>query len=343
MCTHVPQQEFYTPFQPRNLSFIQQALPDCSPRNSSEGSSGRFYSHKRTASGSPLRVSVNGSPSYSTLSCSAHLSLFVVFNKKAVWIRLRDASVGEVELADDDGVPPLSHVFSRISTISTATLRARARLSFDIRESIGNWLVPVRCELPMLDTVPDQVDITQPTTQLVYILTRGKRTHIIPCPFPSRSPPTPPLHALFWKCDPKYVSPRVIHTKNNPIREPPLLQLIAFTDNGIEVQETTLTFLRSKGKGRAMPGDVVKAEEDLGGEAGFLAVGGNWDQLDNICGPQTPVTVQSMNSMDSVDLIARMRRDQGVYGWCRKGFEDWRVFWVGGSQDTGQDSDDSVL
>ncbi|KAF8806229.1 hypothetical protein BYT27DRAFT_7102540 [Phlegmacium glaucopus] len=326
--------EFYTPLQARSVAFIQQALPDPAPRNLSEGASRRSYSHRPSDSVGALRIVVNNSTSYSTLSYGAHLSLFIAFDKKAVLIRLGDSAVGEVELADDDGAPQMSHISSRISTISTATLRTRARLSFDIRESIARWLVPVRCELP----VPGQIGITQP----VYILTRGKRTHIVLCPFPTRSPPTPPLHALFWKCNPKYISPRVIHTKDDSIDEPPLLQLVAFNDNGIEVQETTLTFLRNKGKGRALPDDLIRAEEDLGGEAGFLAVGGNWDQLDNLYGSSTPGSGQSVESMDSVDLIARMRRDEGVYGWCRKGFNDWRVFWVGGdrsAQDIDQDDD----
>jgi hypothetical protein len=257
--------------------------------------------------------------------------------------------VGEVELADDEEAPPVSHLFSRISTVSTATLRTRARLSLDIRESISRWLVPVRCELP----VPGQLN----ALRSVYILTRGKRTHIIPCPFPIRSsPPTPPLHAFFWKSTPKHISPRVIHAKqseselelDDPISKPPLLQLVAFSDNGIEVQESTLTFLRNKGKGRAMPDDLIKAEEDIGGETGFLAVGGNWDQLDSLLhgsssssSSQTPLlTGQSMDSMDSMDMMARMKRNEGIYGWCQKGFEDFRVFWVGGdrsTEDTAQD------
>jgi hypothetical protein len=262
-----------------------------------------------------------------TLSYGTHLGLFIVFDKKAVWVRLGDSAVGEVELGDDDEAPPVSHLFSRISTVSTATLRTRARLSLDIRESIAKWLVPVRCELP----VPGQIDTIRP----VYILTRGKRTHIIPCPFPTRSsPPTPPLHAFFWKSSPKYISPRVIHTKNDTIIEPPLLQLVAFSDTGIEVQETTLTFLRNKGKGRAMPNDLIKAEEDIGGETGFLAVGGNWDQLDVLYGSQSPVSGQSTDSLDSLDLMAKMKRNEGIYGWYRKGFEDWRVFWVGGDRST---------
>lgn len=252
-----------------------------------------------------------------------------------MWVRLGDSVVGEVELPDDEG-PPVSHLFSRISTVSTTTLRTRARLSLDIRESVSRWLVPVRCELP----VPGQID----TLRSVYILTRGKRTHIIPCPFPARSPPTPPLYAFFWKSSPKYISPRVIHANNtdDSISKPPLLQLVAFSDNGIEVQESTLTFLRNKGKGRAMPDDLIKAEEDIGGDTGFLAVGGNWDQLDHLYGSRPSMTGQSMDSMDSLDLITRLRRDEGIYGWCRKGFEDWRVFWVGGdrlTEDTAQDDD----
>ena len=327
-------QEFYTPLQARNLAFIHQAIPDSTQRHFPESVSGRFNSHKRSESGSTLRVSSSSSISNITTSYGTHLCLFIIFDKKAVWVRLGDSVVGEVELADDEEAPPASHLFSRISTVSTATLRTRARLSLDIRESISRWLVPVRCELP----VPGQIDTLRP----VYILTRGKRTHIIPCPFPARSPPTPPLYAFFWKSSPKYISPRVIHAQTDPISNPPLLQLVAFSDNGIEVQESTLTFLRNKGKGRAMPDDLVKAEEDIGGETGFLAVGGNWDQLDNLCGSRPSLSGQSMDSMDSMDLIERMRRDEGIYGWCRKGFEDWRVFWVGGDRstlDTDQDDD----
>ena len=252
-----------------------------------------------------------------------------------MWVRLADSVVGEVELADDEeAAPSVSHIFSRIPTVSTATLRTRARLSLDIRESVSRWLAPARCELP----VPGQFD----TVRSVYIITRGKRTHIVPCPLPTRSPPKPPLYAFFWKSRPKYVSPRVIHAKPSSVDKPPLLQLVAFSDNGIEVQESTLTFLRNKGKGRAMPDDLIRGEEDIGGDTGFLAVGGNWDELDGLYGLQSSLSGQSMDdSMDPLDWIARMKRDQGIYGWCRKGFEDWRVFWVGGdrSQDIVEDND----
>ena len=52
-------------------------------------------------------------------------------------VRLGDSVVGGAELADDEEAPSVSHLFSRISTVSTATLRTRSRLSLDIRESLS--------------------------------------------------------------------------------------------------------------------------------------------------------------------------------------------------------------
>ncbi|KAF8969394.1 hypothetical protein BDZ97DRAFT_1795374 [Flammula alnicola] len=310
--------EFYTPLQPRQITFIQQSVTEVrSPVESS--SSGRFHSHshKRSDSGSTLRGVMN------TAS-----SLFVVFDKKAGLIRLADSAVGEVELGEDGGPQPPGNLFPRdtySSTISSSTLRQRARLSFDIRESASKWTLPVRCNLP----VPGQPGVMQP----VHILTRGKRTHILPCPLPPRSS-VPPMHAVFWKSHPTYVSSRVIFADGDSIDEPPLLQLVAFSENGIEIQEMGVSFMNIKGKGRAFPDEMLRAEEDLG-EAGFLSVGGNWDRLEQIYGCQpmpSAASVFSVDSMDSTDILARMKREEGIYGWCRKGMEDWRVFWVGGNQ-----------
>ena len=39
---------------------------------------------------------------------------------------------------------------------------------------------------------------------------------------------------------------------------------------------------------------------------------------------------QSFDSMESQEVAAKLRREQGIYGWCRKGVADWRVFWLGG-------------
>ncbi|PPQ63136.1 hypothetical protein CVT24_005776 [Panaeolus cyanescens] len=317
--------EFYTPLQPRNMVFIQQAVPEMN-RGPMEGS-GRHHSHKRSDSGGTLRGLVSGASSSTPLKYGTHLSLFVVFDKKAGLIRLADSAVGEMELGEDGGPQPPGLLYARdtfSSTISTTSLRQRARLSFDIRESASKWLAPLRCELP----TPGYPEVTQP----VYVITKGKRTHIVPCPLPVRSSAVPPLHAVFWKSHPKTVSARVIYSD---VDDSPLLQLISLGENGLEVQETGISFINSKGKGRAFPDEIVRAEEDLGGEAGFLATGGNWDRVDQIYGPQSlpsAISALSVDSTDSEAIFSHLKHEEGIYGWCRKGAEDYRVFWVGGGR-----------
>jgi hypothetical protein len=110
-----------------------------------------------------------------------------------------------------------------------------------------------------------------------------------------------------------------------------ILQLVSFSDNGIEVHETGLGFMK-KGKGPAVPEEVVHAEEDLG-ETGFLSCGGNWDRMDQVLGGQGLTmngSTHSINSMDSSDFLTHLKREEGIYGWYRKDSEDWRIFWVGG-------------
>jgi len=41
--------------------------------------------------------------------------------------------------------------------------------------------------------------------------------------------------------------------------------------------------------------------------------------------------------METDALYERVTKQEGIYGWCRKGAQDWRVFWVGGSGSKGQD------
>lgn len=243
--------------------------------------------------------------------------------------------MGEVELGEDGGPQPSGSIFPRdtfASTISTSSIRQRARVSFDIRESMSKWLMPIRIELPILN----QPGLSRP----VHILTKGKRTHIVPCPLPPRLAASAPLHAVFWKSNPKHVSPRLIYSDGDQIDEPPLLQLIAFGEAGIEIQEVGISFMMNNGKGRAFPDEQVRGEEDIG-ETGFLAMGGNWDRIEQIYGSGTipsASSVISLDSMDSTNLLGQMGREQGIYGWCRKGLTDWRVFWVGGSQESTMDS-----
>jgi hypothetical protein len=311
-------------------------------RSPLEGESPRlFQSHRRSNSGSTLRGVTPGASSAIPLSYGTHLSLFVVFDKKASWIRLADSAVGEVELGEDGGPQPPGLLHSRdtfSSTMSAASVRQRSRLSFDIRESVAKWIVPVRCELP----VPGQGGLTQP----VHILTRGKRTHVVPCPLPSQTPASPPLHAVFWKSHPKFVSPRVILSEND--HQQPLLQLVAFGENGIEVQEMGVSFMSIKGKGRAFPDELIRAEEDLGGDAGFLSLGGNWDRLEQVLSwqqgpmPSAASVFSADSDMDSTDVLERLKKEEGIYGWCRKGLQDWRIFWVGGNSGVNGSGEDKV-
>ena len=123
--------------------------------------------------------------------------------------------------------------------------------------------------------------------------------------------------------------------------KPPLLQLIAFGENGIEIQELSLSFLdtTSKGKAKATSVEVSWAEEDIGGDTGFLAPGGNWDLAERLYGQglergysaTSASSGYSFASAETEDIAEGLKAQAGIYGWCRKGFADWRVFWVGGS------------
>ncbi|KAF9534614.1 hypothetical protein CPB83DRAFT_878973 [Crepidotus variabilis] len=348
--------EFYTPLQPRNLAFVQQATNDAKP--SRESSMGKInHTHRRSSSGGALKGVVNSSSSSTPLRFGTHLSIFVVFDKKAGLIRLADAAVGEVELADDGGPPSLpilgfggsgSLLGARDSISSalgsTPSLRQRARLSFEIRELSSRWLLPTRCELPVVGYPPEQG-----VSQTVQVLTRGKRTHVVPSPLPVGVASQIPLLVVFWKFQPKNVIARIIFAEGDKFSESPIFQLVSFNENGIEIHETGTglmweVLLDGKGKGKAKAKtneDFVRAEEDLG-ETGFLSHGGNWDRLDQVFGPHNrsgpasaggaPLSTVSLESMDSSDLLAHLQREEGMYGWYRKDQEDWRIFWIGGSQ-----------
>jgi hypothetical protein len=142
-----------------------------------------------------------------------------------------------------------------------------------------------------------------------------------------------------------------------PRDQPLFLQVIGFGDAGLEVYETSLGFLyegNGNGKGKRRSSVVhesVRAEEDLGGDIGFLETGGNWDQanelysrglerMDSFSTYTTTTAASSYTSVESEDLLQLLKQEAGMYGWCRKGVEDYRIFWVGGSYDIGRRDDD---
>lgn len=308
------------------------------------GTPGRFNSHKRTDSNSTLRGasehSRSSSSATSTLNYGTHLSLFVVFDKKAGWIRLADSAVGEIELYEPGGAQTHRHGESLNAALSTSSI-LRSRMSLE-GHHISKWANPVRCELPL----PGEPGMTRS----VHLLTRGKQTHIVPCPLPVGPSSYPPLLVIAWQDAPTSISARICEPLGENGYASPFLQLVAFGGaTGIEVQEVSLSFL-GKGKGKARLEEPVRADEDLGGDSGFLCTGGHWDQSNHMFHRQglnrsfsvtSTMSNQTFNSMESEDLLDKMKREEGIYAWCRKGVQDWRVFWIGGSLDNAESVEDN--
>jgi hypothetical protein len=278
-----------------------------------------------------------------SLRYSSQLSLFILFEKKSGIIRISDASVGEVEL-NDEGPPPAMSAgaasLSPTASISSSSNSRRNRSSWDgfgfIKEK-PNWILPTQVELSSM-----------PPSTSVYLLTRSRKTHIIQSPLPADLHNTPPFRILTWASAPTHVEARVCRPYAHDQEDhPPFLQLIAFGEDGIEVQEINLnqlTVRRGKGKGKgkitANANAPIHAVSDvLGGETAPLCVGGYWhrpihlDQAD-LCRTDSVMSYMSALSYDSNDteeLAAKFMSERGIYGWVRKGHSDWRVFWVGGT------------
>lgn len=352
--------EFYTPMQPRNIAFFQQIVQEVT-RSMSDvtGGSSNGTWHKRADSASTVRDNFSRSPAGGSaaalINYGAQLSLFVVFDKKAGWIRITDSAVGEMELPDDSHISTLNQnpggnqflnpKDSLSATVAASTHRVRARLSFE-HASPPKWILPVRCELPVPGPSMSTSGATSTeVTRKVIFLTRGRKTHILPSPLPTNYAAYPSLAIITWKSPPRHVAPRVCDPDNSNDTQdlPPFLQLVAFGEDGIEVQEMSLNFIsRGKGKGKATFEEVVRAEDDVIGECGFLAAGGHWDQVSRLMNSnrmtRTSSTSSNMSSAsyDSVGtsvIVSRLKRQEGLYGWWKKGAGDFRVFWVGGSSD----------
>ncbi|KAH0588046.1 hypothetical protein H2248_006776 [Termitomyces sp. 'cryptogamus'] len=323
--------EFYIPSQPRSLTFFKQSVQDVN-RSVSDVTPSRFFtSHRRTESTNTVRGHDSFRPNTpSTVDYGTHLSLFVIFDKRASWIRIADSAVGELELYDVGG----QH---RASETPSSNFR-KSRMSFDIAHSLPKWIPPIQCTLPF----PHRPGLTRE----VILITRGATTHIAPSPLPIGPSSYRPLFIIVWRSPPTSISARISMENDSSL---PFLQLIGLGgENGIEVQELSLSFL-GNGKENVMCVELPrKAEEDLGGDSGFLCTGGHWDQSHHLFHRQllsrsitvmSALSANSFASMESQDILEKMNKEQGVYAWCRKGLEDWRVLWIGGPL-TGDVEDD---
>jgi len=176
----------------------------------------------------------------------------------------------------------------------------------------------------------------------VYLITRSRRTHIIPAPMPADLPNAPSFRVLNWSSAPRHVEARVCRPYAHEQEErPPFLQLIAFGEDGIEVQEINLSELTvRRGKGKFIASTPVHAASYmLGGETAPLCHGGLWhrpirpDQTDiyRTDSVMSYMSASSCDSNDTEELAAKFMSERGIYGWVMKGHSDWRVFWVGGT------------
>ncbi|OAX43237.1 hypothetical protein K503DRAFT_731961 [Rhizopogon vinicolor AM-OR11-026] len=324
--------EFYTPVQPRSLTFVQQSVQEIFRSPSDVGSPGSTSGHRHSRVASDPHTSV-------VATYGAQTAIFVVFDKKAGIIRIADSAVAEVEMVESvGGVSSFSPVAGSGSGGSlggsVGTRRSRASLDFSgTKEHKATWILPSRAEIPPMQTLYSDSS--------VYLLTRGKITHVVASPLPASIQATPPLYTVTWNYPPSSVSARMHLPPPSDLQEStsePSLQLIGMGDEGIEVHEIPLTYLSgsSKGKGKALP-DPPIAQIAIG-ETGFLTTGGHWHRY--IGAPQlermnSAMSSSSIESIGTEELMSRVKAEEGVYGWWRKEWEDWRIFWLGGDTTNG--------
>lgn len=281
----------------------------------------------------------------------SQLSLFVLFEKKAGLIRIADAAVGEVELYDD-GAGSVHHLLPSGSSASSGgigiggsggagSLGRRSRASWDgrgfVKDSKAAWIAPCAVEFA-------EPDLRRALAQRMYILTRGKQSHVLPHPLPAALGLTPPYRVLHWAAPPAHVCAHVARGDGGA----PAMHFVAFGEDGVEVQEVPLSRL-SQRAGKAREDEPLRAQTDVGAvEAGFLAAGGHWHKPPGSVFTHTPrdsiAEEDSDEDLSPEELLDAMHAEEGMYGWVRKGTEDWRVIWLGGGgQSEGSASDGSTV
>jgi len=264
--------------------------------------------------------------------------------------------------------PSYSSSSSTLNPSGLASLpHRRSRTSLDgiglVKDSNrGAWTLPTKLDLPDPNTSPPSattVDAwdTEPQPRSIYLVTRGKQSFALRCPLPANMHATVPLLSFHWRSPPSFVVPRVVDIEYggnsagagadansigdcsaSSIFVPQrcrMLQLTAFNEDGLEIQEIVLSSLFRKERPRMVEEGVpVVSSEVVLGETGFLTRGGHWDRpYDAPVDLSRAFSVRSgvsLNTMATEEVVSRLESNQGTYGWQRKGLEDWRVFWIGG-------------
>lgn len=272
------------------------------------------------------RISTPGDITY-----GSQLSMFIIFERKAGLIRIADSSVGEMELWDDGGRPP---------SPSSHPRRSLSTLAFG-KDTKGQWLPLAHVEVPIPPpppSTPDENALPAPRLKVLVLLSRGRQTHILPSPLPIPLASFVPLKIIYWNMQPTQVTARVSF---DPRIRQPRLQVVGFGDMGIEVAEFSLDFIftnrqidalvgKGKGKGKSLlvsTDPVVKARWDTPDTTGYLSNGGVWHLL-GLAQNGKPV-FKDPPPTGGLDPTLVRGLSQGIYGWSKKGLEDYRVFWLG--------------
>jgi hypothetical protein len=280
------------------------------------------------------------------IAYEAQTAIFAVFDKRAGIIRVADSAVTEVDMFENGGnvsnLSPLSGSGSSVTLNAGGSLRSRrSRGSIDLgagKELKGAWVLPSKVDIPTI-----HIPYLGASYSSVFVLTRGKITHVVAAPLPASIHTTPPLYIVTWDFPPSSVTARMhlpVPGSSQELPEPSL-QLIGMGNEGVETHEVPLSYLSGsyKGKGKALP-EPPFAQNPLG-EAGFLTVGGHWRRYIGVPQLDRMSSVMSTNTFESTgtELLSRMKAEEGVYGWWRKEWQDWRIFWLGGDTNNSSPAD----
>ncbi|KAG6331375.1 hypothetical protein ID866_7713 [Astraeus odoratus] len=346
--------EFYTPVQPRNLTFVHQSVQEISrsPSDAGHVRVGGGNGHARCPSSEspfPLHHHRHSKPAPASQTYSAQMAIFIIFDKKAGIIRIADAAVTEVDMYDTNGSGFLGGRDTPNVGGAVTTRRSRASIDFmALREGKGTWVLPSLVDIPPVQASDGSIS----PGRNMYLLTRGKQTHMVPAPLPALIQAMPPLFSIMWSSHPLTVTSRVClppaHKPSRSSETPPFLQLVGLGENGIEVHEIPLATLCNR-KGKDKEGAAVEAThvQSFIGETAFLSNGGHWHQIGSVVAPQlertdSAASTSSYESIESDEVMSQLRAAAGMYCSLRKDAEDWRVFWVGGdTKDVGEHDEDA--
>lgn len=311
-------------------------------------------------------------------------------------IRVGDSAVLEVESFPDIGATmstltprPRPSLKEGGISLSSGPVRRHLAASFDgsaFWKSHPPWLGLVELQLPplavsaayMMSSSDDSRLPSLPGT--ICFITRGRTTQVYPVPLPmsfnNTALSTSPLKTLTWQQQATKIHARLCLQGESQSAIPdsargppaPVLQVVGLGPDGVEIQEVPLSFFlkkqdaKDKGKARASfdSDPVVRAFANVGGAAGFLCCGGQWNRpMSRISSPtgdirgvlNSPLSRQdTWASVDTFPTVASpieqasvsshvtlssgtIYESGGMYGWVSKGAEDYRVFWLGERSD----------